>query len=657
MEMKPAVQFWRWIPILITTLLVLTTVIDTAQVGVSPVFATAYASEATAAEESAEETSETSSIDSPGQSASLPDAVEEAHSTLAWGQSLQVPGSVFQFDESNPYRFTQALESNPAGEDHTYGSFSISGIDLKRETDESRGVPGYTISSGSISIRYTYIDKWADVPVEEERIAADASRTVDVFTLDRDIQHGAIILQTSMDRLNWYNVAVQTNAFQETPVQIEAFYHTTDVEMLNGCYYRLIVVYKTVKKVSDKKWLWVFDKEVFSNKRYAEVYEFYAAAHNSQIETINGNTMQYSLGETVKVADAASYAGEVQITGNDMHYGWRLGEFFVSGFTSYVKQRDSVVILKNPGDVVTLWFRLSQNINALNNEKSLTIDSDPAATDQYFQTARTKFGRGMLIIRKTDYENVKHPPVLYQDYLEANTLLGNNNRVQLFEEGDYEVALDYKVKKHQPIFPQEAKYRIFFQFSVRNANSMVYPFDVKTGAELTAQSATPNGFRLDLARSRYLDIYIKKEVWAEGTGGLTEDTRFNTAAKDGDTYTQEGIYTITARNQYTGRETIKRIYVGNDPNLSAQVEAMVPLTQRRADETETERATGQATNNHVLRSGEAAAEYADASNEPAAPLAEQVTAQGLHTRSIFPIVGIIVLIIAIGAALIIKRKR
>ena len=44
----------------------------------------------------------------------------------------------------------------------------------------------------------------------------------------------------------------------------------------------------------------------------------------------------------------------------------------------------------------------------------------------------------------------------------------------------------------------------------------------------------------------------------------TEDVRFNRPASDGELYTQEGIYTITAANQYTGEQTVKTIYVGND---------------------------------------------------------------------------------------------
>jgi len=100
---------------------------------------------------------------------------------------------------------------------------------------------------------------------------------------------------------------------------------------------------------------------------------------------------------------------------------------------------------------------------------------------------------------------------------------------------------------------------------------MVYPFDVTTKAELTNSSITENGFYLDLAKSRYLDINIKKEVLKEGAEGLTEDIRFNKPAKDGDKYTEEGIFTITVSNRYTDQLTTKTIYVGANKVLKAFV--------------------------------------------------------------------------------------
>ena len=228
----------------------------------------------------------------------------------------------------------------------------------------------------------------------------------------------------------------------------------------------------------------------------------------------------------------------------------------------------SVVFLKNVGDKVTLWFNLAQDINSLNGNGDLTITSDSEGYDQYFETPRTDFGKGALIIRYTDYNNNKSEPQIYTNYLKANTSFGADTKVQLFEEGDYEVALNYEVTE-DGFIDSEGHYRIFFKFSVRNGNCMVYPFDIATGNELTNSSMTENGFRLDLAKSRYLNVNIKREVLKDSADGLVEDTRFNGPAKDGAEYTEEGIYTITVSNNYTNQFTVKKIYVGTNNILRA----------------------------------------------------------------------------------------
>lgn len=500
------------------------------------------------------------------------------------GNTEQVEGKVYTFAQDNAYKFSSDGEAVSSTGAQTYGSFSISGVDLTAEQETKNGVASYSVPEGHVSIQYTYSDELLGASDEEWHLVDDNTTSIDVFKIDNNIQKGAIILQKSMDHMNWYNVSVQTNAFKNTPVQNGVLYETTDIEMINGCYYRLVVVYEQAQKVGTSTVVLVIPKDEIEYKRIAEVYEFYVVDKNEHIEPLASNTKRYSLGETTLVSDFASYSGEKEISKGDLHYGWKLGNFFVSGFTSSVGSKENVVFLKNAGDVVTLWFNLTQNISALNNDGGLTITSDNDGHDRYFQTPMTNFGKGMLIIRYTDYENVKHDPVMYYDYLLANTMMGANTRVQLFEEGDYEVALDYEVTKSQ-LIPQTHHYRIFFKFSVRNANCMVYPFDIATGAELTNSSVTENGFSLDLANSRYLNLYIKKEVWMEGADGLTEDTRFNTTAKDGDRYTDEGIYTITAKNQYTGIETTKKIYVGTNRILAAYANSnySIPEIQRMVE--------------------------------------------------------------------------
>ncbi len=96
---------------------------------------------------------------------------------------------------------------------------------------------------------------------------------------------------------------------------------------------------------------------------------------------------------------------------------------------------------------------------------------------------------------------------------------------------------------------------------------MVYPFDIYTGTELKNTSIAEYGFYLDLARSRYLNIDVKRSVYQNGR----EDVRFNRPAKDGDEYTAEGVYTISVSNQYTGESTVKTIFVGDNDLLQQYI--------------------------------------------------------------------------------------
>lgn len=306
----------------------------------------------------------------------------------------------------------------------------------------------------------------------------------------------------------------------------------------------------------------------YEYRKIAEVYEFYAYTLSSE-KDVTTSEQTYALGEKTRVKEFDGYSGSSEIKKDDVHYGWDIGQFFVSGYTDKVKESDgNVVFLKNVGDTVTLWFNLQQDINKLNGDEDLKITADTEGFDQYFETPRINFGKGTLIIRYTDYNNNSSEPQIYTKYLEANATVGSNTKVQLFEEGDYEIALDYEVTSDE-LIDKVGHYRIFFTFSVRNGNCMVYPLDVSTGSELTNSSMTENGFMLDLAKSRYLQINVKREILTESADGLVEDTRANGPAKDGAKYVDEGIYTITATNQYTNQTTTKKIYVGTNNVLKA----------------------------------------------------------------------------------------
>lgn len=496
----------------------------------------------------------------------------------AVSSGVNVFGKVYEFDKKSHYEFSSADEYTLTSDDgETYGKLSINGNIT--DTSEIDGIASYGIESKNVTFSYTYGDSLLTAGEGEWHLTDDKSKTVDYIELNERIMKGVLILQTSTDGLTWVDDVCKTNVFEEIPTQTGSFYSATDVQLVNGCYYRVIVAYET-RIISDPTKILFASLDNYEYKKQAEVYEFYVYSKNESLDALveSKNTLKYSLGSKVNTGKDNGYSGSNDIENKDPHYGWELGNFFVSGYTRNTKDENSnPVFLKNVGDKVTLYFNLQQDIDHLSGNEALSISEDSNGYDKYFETNKTNFGRGALIIRYTDYENVQHEPTIYTNYLNANAKTGADTIVQLFEEGDYEVALDYKIKNNktkvfgQSILPEYNDYRIFFKFSVRNGNCMVYPFDVTTKAELTNSSITENGFYLDLAKSRYLDINIKKEVLKEGAEGLTEDIRFNKPAKDGDQYTEEGIFTITVSNRYTNQLTTKTIYVGANKVLKAFV--------------------------------------------------------------------------------------
>ena len=484
-------------------------------------------------------------------------------------ESIVLNGSLYEFDGDTEYTISDSLPNNSSSR---YGIFSIIGEFVQIETKDN--MPFYIVKDNRLTFYYNYTDKMLKAEKDEWHLHADKCKKIDGKKLDTEILHGLFLLQVSVDGINWSDIICDCNAFEKNPIKTGSFYSATDIQLMNGCYYKITVAYEYAKYIGKNGW-WIFESDNYDYVRYAEVYEFYAQNEDSVRQTVDPEQV-YNIGSMVRTADYDSYTGSKEITKTDPHYGWTLGNFFLSGQTRATKDNDgNIVILKNVGDQITLWFKMEQDINALNGDSSMRINADDNWYDGYFQTERINGGRGVLIIKHTDYKNEISKPIIYTNYLEANTAFGVNTRIQVFEEGDYEVALDYEIKKGDKTF----HYRISASFLIRNGNCMVYPLDCVTGGELTNGSLTNNGFTLDYAKSRYLECSVKKEILTETADSLIEDTRFNKVVKDGEVFTEDGIYTITIKNKYTGVETTKIIYVGTNPVLRAYVSTGYPISK------------------------------------------------------------------------------
>lgn len=478
--------------------------------------------------------------------------------------SLPISANVYDLDKDSHYAIGETSPSPSA----TIGTLSING-DV-RTSNEANSFPAYEVSNGNASFTYKISSGVLDRAEEEWHIIDDKTKKVNGLTFDKDILSGALILQTSLDGINWTEDVLMSDIFSEES-NTDGFYTTKDVQLQNGCYYRIIIAYRMERRLEDSKILFVTTKN-YEYKQVAEVYEFYAFCETD--ETSPDATPMKKLGSKINTGKDNGYSGNEPIDKDDPHYGWDIGYFYVNGYTRETATADQTpVFLKNVGDKVTLWFHLSEDINKLHGNELLTISEDTNGYDRTFEIDQTNFEHGTLIIQYTNAQGETQDPIIYTDYLAANARTGANTKVQLFEEGDYVVSLDYEIKSMGGAFNQFASYtnyKIMFEFSIRNGNCMVYPFDSLSGAELADNAITENGFKLDMAKSKYLTIDVQRSVLVVGTDGfLTEDVRFNRPAKDGETYTSEGIYTFKVNNLYTGETTTKTIYVGASSYLRA----------------------------------------------------------------------------------------
>ncbi|MDM8534772.1 hypothetical protein QUF55_08755 [Clostridiaceae bacterium HSG29] len=492
--------------------------------------------------------------------------------TVYAAESIEnVKGEYYEFDAKNDYEFSIVESSAIAvtGE-NTFGIFSLSGNFT--EAGERKDIPTYSVKDGNLDFSYDFDKSLLNVEETEWHLIDDKAKKVDIITLENNIMKGTLILQSSLDGETWIEDVIKTDIFNENTDLNEAFYITKNIQQQNGCYFRVIVAYEMEKKTGSHKVALVTVDDILK-KKIAEVYEFYIIDNDISNSALPNAVPRMELGSKINTGKDNGYSGNNSVDKDDPHYGWDLGMFYVNGYTRESKNDDgNIVFMKNVGDKVTLWFNLKQNINELNGSDDLIISEDKKGYYKEYEIEQTNFGHGALIVRYTDYEGVIHDPVIYTNYLKANARTGANTRVQLFEEGDYEVTLNYEIKNNPrklgpiSVVPTYSNYKIAFEFSIRNGNCMVFPFDIIKKNELFNNAITENGFKLDMAKSRYLTIDVTKSVLKVDTDGyLTEDIRFNRPAKDGEVYSDEGIYTFTTKNLYTDSiPTTKTIYVGDN---------------------------------------------------------------------------------------------
>ena len=495
-------------------------------------------------------------------------------------------GIVYTFEEDADYSLSD-IDGVAASENNTLGTFSIDG-DLEEVLGGRNGAAAFIVNSDEAVFSYHWDASVLERDAEEWCITNDNSRSIDDISLSSKVKAGAVIVQYWNEETGTWETAARTeytNVFTEDSEFPEDFYTVNDVQLRVGYLYRVVVAYETRRQTGTWDFLFIH-RPVYEYQRTAEVYEFYLSNEEADDSVSSNETPRrvyrsgLGTGEYARLCERNNgYSDKQESDIDDSHYGWSLGDFVINGYTDYVENEDgSIVFLKNVGDRVTLWFVMSQNINELNGEEGISVVADENGYDEAFQTLPTDFGRGALLIRYTNPEGSSRI-ITYTDFLEACGSIGAETRVQLFEEGDYEVHLNYEISRNRTLGPIPSQitdrilpevisdYQTEFTFSVRNGNTMVFPMDAETGHELENNDLTGNGFIIDTAGSRYLNVTVQRANVSQASDGtIVLGTRRAAASNDGRRYTDEGVYTITVRSDYTNEVVTKTIYVG-DSNL------------------------------------------------------------------------------------------
>ena len=142
-------------------------------------------------------------------------------------------------------------------------------------------------------------------------------------------------------------------------VSFDASKGINDIQLMNGCYYRIIVAYKKEMKIgTDFISFWEINRN--DVRECAEVYKFYASYKETEnFETGNANKY-FDVGNSTYTSLSSSndFQGGKVIGSDDPQIGWTLGQFVLSGYTS--KTDDSDVYLKTVDDKIRLSFRLGR---------------------------------------------------------------------------------------------------------------------------------------------------------------------------------------------------------------------------------------------------------------------------------------------------------
>ncbi len=191
-------------------------------------------------------------------------------------RKLSVLPAKYEVEKGSEYSFGQddVVSSFSFGQE-TLGYFYVKGdiSNTSRYKDETAWG-----TNGNITFIYDYYntfktgDKKSWNLVDSGWFESEISINGEEIKTQKNIDNGAVVVQRSSDKKNWENVASISDAFASNREGLEALYTTTDDELKQGTFYRIIVVYTMEKQTKAGGFL---KSAEYDKGTFAEVYEFF----------------------------------------------------------------------------------------------------------------------------------------------------------------------------------------------------------------------------------------------------------------------------------------------------------------------------------------------------------------------------------------------
>ena len=486
-----------------------------------------------------------------------------------------ISGEAYVFSEKGEFNSKKSIRSyktDSKDEDsRALGKVTLSGDFKKIEGMDN----GFYVNEGNITVSYKINTSYRlnDYNEEDWHIyEKDNAKKVEGVELNGKNKSGAIIVRSSFDGKVWCTDEIYRNQFKKDNDAETEIYSTNSIQLVSGCHYQIIIAYKMEKKTGAYAVGKVELKDKHEYRRIEEIYEFYAEGEDkAEFESINAknhekNTISFS---DVRKTDK-EYYGNQTMEVKDPMYSRSIGEFLVKGYT-YCNEEDSerLVFEKTGADKIAVSFNLVEDIDKLFGNEDLTISYESTANDKELQILPQAFKRGTLIVKYTDTRNKKKEPIIYTNFLEACTTTKADTRILLFEEGSYEIVLDFAILDESKTPDKTTNYKMKFSFEVVNGNAKAFFADTTTNEILDNNAVITDAFKIDFANSKKLKANCIYYKYTLNDNQIKETIVSNNAVADGDIFEKSGKYVFTVSSDVGSKESEFVVYIANDKYTKA----------------------------------------------------------------------------------------